>query len=97
MVQHSDPPGPDPEPSERSPLLSKPANANGHNVSVSAVEVPADVAIAGNGTNGSVSKPTTTRADEENQAQSVDEAEEGRQVRHVAKIISVLLIGKFPF
>ncbi|KAK4142884.1 major facilitator superfamily domain-containing protein [Dichotomopilus funicola] len=95
MVQHSDPPGLDPEPSERSPLLSKPANTNGHDVSVSAVEVAAAGHIAGNGTNGSVPKPTTTGGDEESQEPSADEADEAGRVRHVAKIISVLLIGIF--
>ncbi|KAH6615459.1 major facilitator superfamily domain-containing protein [Chaetomium sp. MPI-SDFR-AT-0129] len=95
MVQHSDPPGPDPEPSERSPLLTKPANTNGHDVSVSAIEVAAAGSIAENGTNGSALKPTTAGGDEESQEPAADEADEAGRVRHVAKIISVLLIGIF--
>ncbi|KAK3291893.1 major facilitator superfamily domain-containing protein [Chaetomium fimeti] len=90
MVQHLNTTGD--QPSEQSPLLGKAVDANGHGtVSVSAAEVPAQRSLAGNGTNGSILKAGTD--DEESQGEG--ETEEGIDRSHVARIISVLLIGIF--
>ncbi|KAL2151481.1 hypothetical protein VTH82DRAFT_6579 [Thermothelomyces myriococcoides] len=94
MAQHSEPTGI--QPSERSPLLAKTAPANGQRVVSPSVEaaaesagVPASESIRGN---GSVSR--NGRDDEESQHQGQVDGKEARN-GHVARIISVLLIGIF--
>ncbi|KAH6623799.1 major facilitator superfamily domain-containing protein [Chaetomium tenue] len=92
MAQHSETTGD--QPSEQTPLLGKDANANGHGgVSVSAVEVPVEEPLVGNGNgvNGAILKTGTD--DEESQGQG--EVEEAVNRNHVAQIILVLLIGIF--
>lgn len=94
MAQHSEPTGI--QPSERSPLLAKTAPANGQRVVSPSVEaaaesagVPASESIRGN---GSVSR--NGRDDEESQHQGQVDGKEARN-GHVARIISVLLIGTY--
>jgi hypothetical protein len=87
MVQRSETAGV--QPSEQSPLLAKIADADGRGVSVSAAEVSAEGSPKGNGVNDSVSGVKAD--DEESQEQGEVEQTTGRA--HVARIISVLLIG----
>lgn len=88
MAQNSEPT--DGQPSEQTPLLSKAVDTNGHgSVSISAAEVPVGEPLTGNGANGAVLKTGTD--DEESQGQG--EVEDPTDRSHVARIISVLLIG----
>ena len=88
MVQRSETAGA--HPSEQSPLLAKIADANGQGgVSVSAVEVPTEGLPKGIGANGPV---LGVRAEDE-ESQEQGEFEETTKRSHVARIISVLLIG----
>ncbi|AEO60122.1 hypothetical protein MYCTH_2129215 [Thermothelomyces thermophilus ATCC 42464] len=92
MVQQSEAAGV--QPSERSPLLAKTADSNGEGgVSLSLGEVPAEVPLSESRGNGSVSK-IGGGDDEESQHQE-QVSRNGARNGHVARIISVLLIGIF--
>ncbi|KAL2137841.1 hypothetical protein VTI28DRAFT_8005 [Corynascus sepedonium] len=93
MVQHSELEAAGVQPSERSPLLAKPVDSNGQGgVSLSVAEVPAEEPLIGNQGNGSTVLKVGA-GDEESQHQA--EAEQQARKGHVARIISVLLIGIF--
>jgi hypothetical protein len=88
MVQRSEPAGV--EPTEQSPLLVKPGNANGHGEAyVPIAEISPEGSVNGNGGNGSLAKIRSQ--DEESRGSG--EVEEGVGTANVARIISVLLIG----
>lgn len=93
MVQHSQ--TADREPTEQSLLLGKSVNSDEQGTYVSIASVsPDEVANA----NGTPVKNPNIGDDEESQSQDYGEVEEeGVGRSHVARIISVLLIGSFPF
>ncbi|KAK3904695.1 major facilitator superfamily domain-containing protein [Staphylotrichum tortipilum] len=88
MVQRSDAEGV--QPTEQSPLLSKPGRDEEQEAYVSIAEVSANSSLNGNGPNGSLVK---TRSEDE-ESQGTGEVERVGLSR-VARIISVLLIGIF--
>lgn len=91
MVQHSELEAAGVQPSEHSPLLAKPVDSNGQGgVSLSVAEVPAEEPLIGSQGNGSTVLKVGA-GDEESQHQA--EAEQQARKGHVARIISVLLIG----
>ncbi|KAH6847089.1 major facilitator superfamily domain-containing protein [Chaetomium sp. MPI-CAGE-AT-0009] len=85
MVQHLKTTGD--QPSEQSPLLSKAVDA-----SVSAAQVPAQGPLTGN---GAINGTTLKAGADDEESQGEGEVEEGIDRNHVARIISVLLIGIF--
>ncbi|KAL2130069.1 hypothetical protein VTI74DRAFT_6926 [Chaetomium olivicolor] len=93
MVQQRERAGPAaPQNGEHSPLLRKSSNVNKQGGGyVSIAEVSPEAPPHERGINGSVIK---SRADDE-ESQGRGEIEEGIGRRHVARIISVLLIGIF--
>ncbi|KAK4246514.1 major facilitator superfamily domain-containing protein [Corynascus novoguineensis] len=93
MVQRSGLEASGVQPSERSPLLAKSVDSNGQgSVSLSVAEVPAEEPLIGSQSNGSPVLKVGA-GDEESQHQA--EAEQQARNGHVARIISVLLIGIF--
>lgn len=92
MVQRSEPAGI--EPTEDSPLLAKPRNANGHGEAyVSIAEISPEGSVNGNGVNGSLTKIRS----EDEESRGSGEVEESAGTANVARIISVLLIGAPSF
>ncbi|KAG7284035.1 hypothetical protein NEMBOFW57_010394 [Staphylotrichum longicolle] len=88
MVQRSEPAGI--EPTEDSPLLAKPRNANGHGEAyVSIAEISPEGSVNGNGVNGSLTKIRS----EDEESRGSGEVEESAGTANVARIISVLLIA----